>query len=63
MYRAILTPPEKVKTKHKCKACGMIRMRVAECQITGKTTGFEHICRHRGCRGALIAVPNPLLGD
>jgi hypothetical protein len=65
MYRDILTPPEKVKVKHKCKACGMIRMRAADCQITGKKagSGFEHLCKYRGCRGALVLVKNPLLGD
>lgn len=63
MYRAILTPPEKVKTKHKCKACGITRMVIPQCPLTGKTGGFEHICKHQGCRGALVAVQNPLLGD
>jgi hypothetical protein len=63
MYRAILTPPEERKVKMECQACKMTTLRKPKCPITGKSTGFEHVCGYRGCRGSLVIVPNPLLGE
>lgn len=63
MYRAILTPQNERKQKFECISCGTEEMLHSNCPVTGTPAGegFEHVCTE--CRGTMVAVKNPLLGD